>query len=71
MSAKRSKSLGIVRKFNEAFKIGTKVKLRGDTHKTWGHAGLSFRDEAVVFLEKILEPVIIADLEIEGWKPGK
>lgn len=69
MNTKRSKSLGIVRKFNATFKIGTKVKLRGVTHKTFGHAGLSMRDEAVVFLEKLLEPVIIADLEIEGWKP--
>jgi hypothetical protein len=69
MSAKRLKALESVRDFNEKFKIGQKVYYQGEMYKLWSQAGLSTRDEPVVFLDSktIVEPVPITQLEIEGW----
>lgn len=69
MSAKQLKARESVKDFNEKFKIGHKVYYQGTEYRLWSQAGLSTRDEPVVFLDSktITEPVPIAQLDIEGW----
>lgn len=59
-----------VRRFNREFPIGTIVRLAGQEHRTWSHAGLGPRKVPVVFLEAIEEPVPLSHLSIDGYHKG-
>jgi hypothetical protein len=67
-SSNKVRATETVRNWNAAFPIGTAVEFEGRAARTWSHAGLGSRDEPVVYLENIQEPIPLSRLTVPGWE---
>lgn len=65
--ANRIRAIESCRNWNALFPPGTEVTFDGRQARTWSPAGLGARDEPVIFLDGIEEPVPLGRCEVPGW----
>ena len=68
MSINLQRALGHIREGNKHFAPGTEVDWQGELRKTWGPAGLGYKNEPSVWLEGVEELVPLNSLTVPGWE---